>query len=406
MDYSFIKNLKLKKYYKEPNNSYNIVSVVIFRLEQNYKSMYEYYDKFIYMIKQFKYYFNNYYLRIYFDKSIYIKTKNNIINDEIDKMWIPLLKNLKKLSFVQLVEFNHMDFKYDKVFHKGLFPTMIRFIPMFDYDNNHNIKTIIISDIDINKSHLEYIKRCSEYVNNNKLKFFFRTSFCSFIRGRNYMAQDIANTWLRVMAGTIICNNHKFSHIILDDFFYQLKYDKYDKNLLKFINMDIYNHVSHKASDEKIYKYGIDEFFLMYLIKDLIEKNIKFGYLSTKGVDTPIWFLFESSNKFTDNKYDYKKLMKDILKEYYDDNKTLTQNYEYLIQILNIIYTKGKQTTIQSNIIKYYYDFIQSLYDFNSYSDYGLTLDGIKCILYQKNKTNDLYIYNLKTDDYKYVFDK
>ena len=127
MEYSFANNLKIKKYYKEPEGTYNLVSTVVFRLENNYKPMSNYHDKFMFMLQNFKRTFRgNYYLRVYFDRSIYVKTDNDIINKEIDEMWKPLLKYLKSLSFVQLVRYNHLDFKKNKTFHDGLFGTLIR----------------------------------------------------------------------------------------------------------------------------------------------------------------------------------------------------------------------------------------------------------------------------------------
>ena len=246
MEYSFANNLKIKKYYKEPEGTYNLVSTVVFRLENNYKPMSNYHDKFMFMLQNFKRTFRgNYYLRVYFDRSIYVKTDNDIINKEIDEMWKPLLKYLKSLSFVQLVRYNHLDFKKNKTFHDGLFGTLIRFLPLFDYESNKNIRTIVITDIDVNKTYLNYTSRCIQYVKQKNLKFFFRTSFCKFIKGRHYTAKGIVNTWLRVMAGTVICDNYKFSHQILDDFFKQLYTKEYDSNVDKFVNIFTQQSNSH-----------------------------------------------------------------------------------------------------------------------------------------------------------------
>jgi hypothetical protein len=406
MPYSFAANLKLKKYYEEPVGKYNIVSTVVFRLEDNYKSMSEYHDQFMYMIKNFKYiYGNDYYLRVYFDRSIYKKTGNKDIDKEIDKMWLPLLKYLKSLPFVQLCRYKHHDFKKNETFHLGLFGTIIRFIPLFDYNANKNIKTVVITDIDVNKYYLSLSKQSLNYMESKKLNFFFKTSYCKFIAGRHYMAHGIANTWLRVMAGTVICDNYKFPHQILDYFFEQAKTGNYDDNVKKFVKMDIYNYHEYKTQTDHIYKYGIDEFFAMYLVKDVLQKNIKFGYLAARDIDASIWLSYVRSNKFTDGKYNYEKMMRSVLGNYYNNNKTVQENYDYFMDKMRVFFIDGKpnakEKEIRNNMIRLF----EQWYKNGNYDEYGFTLDEIKCVLFQKDRTEKFYEYDAQRDAYDSVFE-
>ena len=412
MEYSFADNLRIKKYYIEPTEPYNLISTVVFRLENNYKPMTAYHDKFMFMLQNFRQTVGNastkadgsYYLRVYFDRSIYIKTDNEIINKEIDEMWLPLLKYLKRLSFVQLVRFTHLDFKKSKIFHEGLFGTIMRFLPLFDYESNSNVKTVIISDIDVSKASLYYIRKCLNYVKQKNLKFFFRTGFFKFIKGRHYTAKGIANTWLRVMAGTVICDNYKFPHVILDEFFKQLHTKIYDKNVDQFVNMDIYNYHEEKTSTEKVFKYGIDEFFAMYLVRDVLEKNLKFGYLSTKDLDAPIWFSYIKSKEFTDGKYDYEKLIRSIMKKRYDENKTLRENYQHLTTNLFIPFVRSELSKEQTEFKNNMFAFFDKIYKEKTYADFGIGLDEVKCILFQKDKNDEMYVYDDKLDNYDNVF--
>ena len=76
--------LIVKKYYDEPKNKINIISASVFKLENSYKNSMRYYKGFKLLVENFRKYFPDFYLRIYFDDSI-IKPKheNNKINNEI-----------------------------------------------------------------------------------------------------------------------------------------------------------------------------------------------------------------------------------------------------------------------------------------------------------------------------------
>ena len=77
----------------------------------------------------------DFHLRIFIDETIYLD--NTIMNE------------LKQLTNIELVLYSCPNFLIkDKKNHEGLFGTMVRFFPMFDFPNN-DAKTVIISDVDI-----------------------------------------------------------------------------------------------------------------------------------------------------------------------------------------------------------------------------------------------------------------
>ena len=407
-NYTFKKNLKLYKYYKEPINEYNIVSTVLFRLKDNYKSMSNYYEKIMKLVDNFYDFFpKTFYLRIYFDNSIIIKSGNKLIDDEIDNVWIKLLKKLKKYNFIQLCRFKHLDF-YEKPFHYGVFGTIIRFLPMFDYEENKYIKDVIISDVDINFILLNYLKNGYNYALKHDLKFIFKTSFCKYIFGHHYVTIDMINTWVRILAGTIILHNYKFNKNILNDFFEQIITKKYDNNMIKFIEMNDFILYKNKTPTEKIFKYGFDEFFAMHLLNDIIKKNIKFGYISTKDLDAPIYFYYRKNNNFISddpNKLKkYEDILKRILGEYYDDKKNLQDNYIYYENELMVIYDNKKLNDKQIKIGNLTFDFYQYVKDNNLYDYYGFGINDIKCGIFQKNKyqltkySNEYFIFDKNID--------
>lgn len=406
MEYNFIKNLKLKKYYNEPGNKYNLVSTALFRLKDNYKKMTKYHDLLVNLVDNFDKYFQNingyeFYLRIYFDRSLIKKSGNNIIDEEIDTLWLPLLRKLKKHSFIQLCKFKHKDFIEDNnIFHIGLFGTIIRFLPMFNFNFNNNIQLLIVSDVDLNDKYLKYAKDSYNYVINHDLKFFFRTSFCKGTNGRQLVSQDIANSWLRIMAGTMVINNYRFDKNLLNIFFSQIHHKKYEDNLLSFMNIDkTVDLHKKKTTSESIFKYGIDEFFASYFIKECVEKNIKFGYISTKDIDAPIFFYYIRNNDFIneDNNLTHKKLLKEVMKEKYMDKKNIRDNFNYYTKKITSLRHLENIDDISRYFINNTFELFEKINDNPELNIYGFNKYEIKCVLFQKDKVNndsDYYIYS------------
>lgn len=401
LKYKFARNLKLEKYYEEPKNKYNLVSVTIFRLYKNYKSMSEYYDKFNVFLQVFKKYLPDFYLRVYIDDSIIIKPGIEIIDKEIDEVWSQLIKNLKSLDFVQLVKYKHLNFldrEYPQC-HRGAFGTMIRFLPMFDYKVNNNLNKIIIMDIDMNPKKFNLYIKSLNYLEKNNLKFLFRTSYCSYTLIR-YDVEELLNTWLRVMAGTMILHNYRFSKEILNKFFGCIYHNNYTISKCKYIKKfkkydESKRNINKKLINDEVFKFGIDELLTSYLLNDLISNNVKFGYLSTKNMDLPL-FVHANINNFYENENDNdKKLIEVILGKYYDNSKTVKENYKFLdnkLGIANYNYDKA------DNLSKYIYDNYTKMFisfkNNNYQNDYGFTKEEIKCVIKQMNIKN-YYNYSL-----------
>ena len=65
-----MEDIKLTKYYEEPEGKYKLISVVLFRLDISYKNPKKYYDGIKLLINDYHKYFPNFYLRIYYDSSV------------------------------------------------------------------------------------------------------------------------------------------------------------------------------------------------------------------------------------------------------------------------------------------------------------------------------------------------
>jgi hypothetical protein len=405
--YKFSKNLKLVKYYKEPEIRYNIVSVTVFRLYNNYKPMDKYYEKFNLFLKVFKKYMPNFYLRVYIDNSLIVKPGIKIIDDEIDNIWIPLINKLKSLDFVQLIKYKHKDFldeKYPQC-HKGTFGTIIRFLPMFNYEINNKLDTIVIMDIDMSPKSFDLYNNIINYSKKNNLHFMFRTSYCKYTKSRHFIVSEITNTWLRVMAGTIVLMNHRFDKNILNEFFGCIKNNTFE-NKCKYISLfkdhvNLETNVYNKKVSDELFIYGIDELFALYLLDSLIKQNIKFGYLASKDIDVPLYTHSVKYDTYSDNTNEInKKLLKNIAGKYYDDTKSLQENFKFIDENLsNNIFNKNINEA-SKEIMKNYINLFKEIKNNNYINEYGFNKEEIKCVIKQENK-NSFDNYSIFTDEDK-----
>lgn len=255
MDYCSIKPL-----YKSNKKNYNIVSTVLFNMKKGYKN----FNKYLYGIENWLLLLNdhlpNFYLRVYIDDSI---IKNNNFYNKIKE----LNKTNKKL---QLIYFNCDKFKNNNTHHKDLFPTLIRFLPLFDYSEN-DTNYVLIRDLDVER-----------YNKNVKLLFSNYIDKFSKIRNKSGVImnligyepdhiKNINNKWGFNIMAPALSTNIKLSISILNNFI-----DKLHKN----------NH--------NTLKYGVDEIFINnYLLDHYLP------YRDNIAVITPSYSLYYIQNSLS-----------------------------------------------------------------------------------------------------------
>jgi hypothetical protein len=404
-------SIKFKKYYIEPKNNYDLISVSVFRLQISYKSM----DKYINGLETLAYNFTNpiyfkpnTYLRIYFDKSIIRPHhESEEINNEIINKWLPLLKKLRNMPYIQLIQFIHPDFILSNgLYHDGLFGTFIRFIPLFDYSINKNIETVFIFDIDVNLSVLKGTKIVYDKFINSKSLIHFKTKTCYDIRTRFLTFSNLPDVGL-IMAGTII-SKIKFPRKLLNDFVQSMQSLKLSnpningdteiEGIKDFLTTSI-NDMSGFTSDIKkeIMKttnfiYGIDEFFLnTKVLKYIHDNKIKHSTSIVPDISKPFFTLAVRSNYFKTPSDPQIKMFKLILGKYYNNNKSLYENYEFFDKIMfnsksiynvNNYNEQQKYDYIANNVIM----FIKKIYNDSAlYENIGFTKDEIVCLIKHKN---------------------
>lgn len=366
-------NIKLTNYFTEPKEKYNILSCVVFLISESYKNINIYYEGLALLPKITRQYLKEYYIRIYYDDSVIKPIHNDKrINDAIINKWAPLIESLKQDPIVQLVHYEHPDFMM-KGLHDGLFGTLVRFIPLFDYDFNKNIDTIIITDIDIkdDRLHIELVESLA-FMDKNYIKFHYSSNLCYAARPRFNLITDeeLEKNPYTLLAPGII-SKIKFPNNMLEDFISNVR--SLECNVKKFIESaryDMFN--NYEINKTATFVYGIDEFFLAkYISKYIIDNKIPFSLLIVPDNCYKvlyIWYL--NSDMFKDEAL-FAPLLKQILGPMYNIKKSARSNFWVL--------KKKRDLEPIKNIVR-------KLKENGEYVKYNFSNRQVNCILNNCNK--------------------
>lgn len=209
-------------------------------------------------------------MRIFFDKSLFNYKYKGI------KIWNIFFNKIKNLDKIQLVEYKCPKFFYkNKIEHKRLFGTIMRFYPLFNQSENINVKSIHIVDVDNyylkkwldtlisfnNNKNFHIHTFCSQYEFPTYRYDLFEKNFSCYFRAGMFSSKiffDI-KLWNNMM-NQIYDTNSEFSNIT--------------KNIYKKI-YDIYPSNNNLNSNYYLFDFGYDEIILNYFIKSFI---LKFSY--------------------------------------------------------------------------------------------------------------------------------
>lgn len=308
MDYCNIKPL-----YKLTKSKYNIISTVLFSMKKGYKDFNKYINGIENWLKLIYDHLPTFYLRVYIDNSI---VKNKTIFNKIKEI-------NKKKSKLQLVYFDCQDFKNNNI-HKELFPTLIRFLPLFNYSDN-NTNYVLIRDLDVSKYNKDIKLLFANYIN----KFSKRESgiIMNLIGYEPDHIKTVNNKWGFNIMTSALSTNIKLPISILNDFVDKL----------------------HK-SNRKLLSYGVDEIFLNDILLDhyiQFKKNI-----AVITPSYPLYYIKNSISKslhYSSHDRESKEIMKceslDQLRKFMDKHKLIIKNK----------YRKQLDNYNPNNIITNYY---------------------------------------------------
>lgn len=268
IDYSVKKNIISCSFFKRNNSYYKSFSKYVKGIQSLYYNV----------IKNYKHFS----VRLFIDNSIY--KDNNI------------MKKLKKLDKLEIILYDCPMYKINNNYHQGLFGTLIRFFPMFNFPNN-DAKIVILSDIDDYsfKKYFELFKIIGPKINDLYLIKFANA-------GRMFKNKELFNTKYQnvildyIKPQEIVCLKQIDYNVIID-FFKNLdskiKYSYYiNKNLIRD------NNYISKYENNGHFIYGIDEYFLNNdYIKYFIKNKKPFVEKLNFNIFNPYYYQIISRNE-------------------------------------------------------------------------------------------------------------
>jgi len=373
--------IKLNKYYKEPVEKYNVLSVALFRMPNPYKNTKIYYDGLKDLVRETAQFYPEWRMRIYFDESVITKRHENpIIRKEVNERWRPFLKELLKSKHVQLVQFT-VDAFYSAPFHDGIFGMFMRFIPLFDFKENRNVKDVYICDID-ETSAITRIKRIYPIFKKSNSQFHYGTKLCYGLTGRLLLTGR--PEYPKTICNMIMCKIKLPRRLLIGFFKKVLRHDPAVMkaiDVLKGTTMTTRGDILEPTHIKYIY-YGLDEYFMntdvmAYLIDNHIKMSISYSFQLTHM----LFYILGQAKSDTYRKL-YMRLIKDT-----DMGKMLNgRNMDQMTtkELYNVIdkeiYEKESSKAIQQII-----NVLENILKTRTWDQYNLTKDHIVCaIIYRK----------------------
>jgi hypothetical protein len=312
------KNLSSKKY---------LLTTSFFYLEKSYKSSYKYING---LKKLIKFIDSNkeYYLRIYFDSSIFLN-----INYKI------LYTNLKSNNKVELFQYTCLDFIKKSPFHIGTFGTLLRFLPLFE-KSHYDI--IYVTDIDLDN--YDYIKFYIDKISKKNKHFFF-------IYKKDYEKRYLKkfnNKFSNTVFANVFVKNYRFDMKIFTDFLNLLMSS--NKLFLEIGSINNEYKPFNNVNSEIKQTYGVDEYFLnICLINRLNSKDISW---ITESLYFDYFF-----NNLTINSDDYLDIKKKYLLDIINilDINPIYNSMSYNELKKNIMNMINIQSTININLKKKFF---------------------------------------------------
>lgn len=259
----------------------DVLSAVFFKSQNYYKNYGIYVSglrKLMYLIDTIK---TNYKLILFIDI--------NVRNDK------GLMNMIKKSKNTIPILFKCSKYMIDDKYHYDLFPTLVRFFPFFDFENNFT-RNVIMVDIDL------------KHDDRNKLRSLIKIDSKITICAGDLSKLVYNNETPYLYAGMVSVKDHKYKNNIIINFI---------KNAEKIKTKGYY------GKRLTTYGYGIDEIFLN---DDLINRRDSYGVLIDYQIS---WFLYHSrdyllhkkrrKNTYTILKTIIDKLQKLNINEYYYD---------------------------------------------------------------------------------------
>ena len=245
-----------------------------------------------------------------------------------------IIDEIKQKKYCELVKYNCEPYKSEG-YHYGIFGTLMRFLPMFDsYKRDWNVYCCVDIDSPLPLANIFKFEKSSD-------QFFFKTKPCYYIR--KHVNIEGMKTTDRIIASSIFSKIQFDSNIFfnfLTEFINREKpYQVFKKMLLEsnYITEDEFENRYNKFEKDNGVVYGLDEFFINdYILRYVIDNNIKYmRIMNFDDYSRALSIIFINNNSMEglspDTSIFYTEFLKNILESRYNDEKSLRENFKYLL---------------------------------------------------------------------------
>lgn len=341
-DINKICNLKYlirpKKFH--PLKKYDVVATSLFKMTNGYKNFEKYMNGLKLGINYFTNNIPNMYFLLFIDSSI--------SGDSKLMSRIRSIANNKTIC----VEFTCPDYVATSLCgHVELFGSMIRFLPFFNYSGNFT-KNVICIDADINAIDAALLLKNYTIFSKTKAKYQYDTNMFYEIIAKWCLIDD-----LTILAGRHMCK-YKFPIYMFIDYIECVKNGTCPNMATIRSYMDYVKY--------EVYPYGIDEYFLNYIMLPYMKKKkILYSVSSRYVITAPLYYLNKKNTIPAESEEGQ------ILIEALTGILGLTNpiSYEKLFDLFDKeLYIDGNITKRTRKIAHAYYKFIQSMWDREYYN--------------------------------------
>lgn len=242
--------MEIIKYNEIESRKKNLISLVIFRMLDEYREFEKYLYHFNLLIKYLVNNIYNFDIRVYFDDSCHKDIESYI-------------KEFKEIEFYK---FNYPPLKLGK-HHNGTFGAIVRLLPIFETEDNYEY--IYVDDVDIPV----------EWINWEIVDFIFKNNVDTYLYSF-HSNKPWANINNKYNVAYPLITRIKLSKKIFDDFIDKISGKVYEKLVERFLEYRGYDYFyNYKVK----FPYGMDKYF----INNLIYKDLCNGLTYTKTSHDP-----------------------------------------------------------------------------------------------------------------------
>jgi hypothetical protein len=370
--------IQLTRQFVDPPGKYDILSVCLFRMKKSYKRPLLYTKGLEYTVKNLRTYLPNFYIRIYYDKSV-----------EHEQV----IRGLRNNGIVQLVKYHHPWFADADGYHPGTFGTIVRLFPLFNKEGNVNI--VLVGDIENNEIMFPFWKTILEFFRGSPSQVHMLERSCSstaertkkvFAMHKLPFSPFLNSFWSKIsfppemLQGFFECIRDSALRL-RDPLCADVKLFVHDTDHVK-VNK------THTDAGEHAFMYGIDEICLLRMFEYVQSNGMCYSFHTFPDIMLPYKEAYKANLSSIMKDPLHQALAKEFLGKYYDPGVDEYTNFSQLFHLLSdweTFFTNydnmEKLAYLSVRTKGIYKDMLRK----GTYSKYGLHADTLKCVASDDN---------------------